>query len=307
MVYQRLKEAFDFVGVINTERYLEKRFDANLVGYKSIFVVGLSYPNVYLKHEKDRLTASMYTYGFDYHDVIKAIMREAVKDLNIEYKELSDNHSINERKCLEMTGLAFHGKNNLMINKEFGSYFFIGLLLTKEGYPEVIVENTDSCGDCTICIEACPVNALIAGFNQDKCISGYNQEKRSLSDDEIVNNSLLLGCDICQRVCPYNKRINSDQVEAFKEKPTAYVIIDDLFELSNKEFMSKYGKHAYTWKGKTLLLRNALTILLKQKNTAYNDLIRNTIKDSKYPNWYKEDATRILQKLEKFKIDVKEE
>lgn len=164
-----------------------------------------------------------------------------------------------------MTGLAFHGKNNLMINKELGSFFFIGILLTKEKYPEVIVENTNSCGDCTICIKACPVNALTKGFDQDKCISSYNQEKRSLTDYEIKHNTLLMGCDICQRVCPYNKGINSDGIEAFKEKPTTYVIINDLFTLSNKQFLTKYGKHAYTWKGKTLLLRNALTILLRQK------------------------------------------
>lgn len=59
MVYKRLKEVFDFVGVIDTDRYLTKRFDANLVGYKSIFVFGLGYPNTYLKRKRDRLTASM--------------------------------------------------------------------------------------------------------------------------------------------------------------------------------------------------------------------------------------------------------
>ncbi len=302
MVYERLKEAFDFVGVIDSDRYLKKRFDINLIGYESIFVVGLGYPNVYLKHEKDRLTASMYTYGYDYHDVMKSLMHESLKDLEIDYKALVDNHTINERKCLEMTGLAFHGKNNLMINKALGSYFFIGLVLTKEKFPEVIVENNDSCGDCTICIKACPVGALDNGFNWDQCISGYNQEKRSLTDYEIDKNSLLLGCDICQRVCPYNKGVNKIRVDDFKAKPTAYVIIQDLFDLSNREFLEKYGKHAYSWKGKTILLRNALTILLKQKNTQYNEQIKRSIDDPKYPEWYKKDAINILSKLEEFVI-----
>lgn len=302
MVYERLKEAFDFVGVIDSDRYLKKRFDINLIGYESIFVVGLGYPNVYLKHEKDRLTASMYTYGYDYHDVMKSLMHESLKDLEIDYKALVDNHTINERKCLEMTGLAFHGKNNLMINKALGSYFFIGLVLTKEKFPEVIVENNDSCGDCTICIKACPVGALDNGFNWDQCISGYNQEKRSLTDYEIDKNSLLLGCDICQRVCPYNKGVNKTRVDDFKAKPTAYVIIQDLFDLSNREFLEKYGKHAYSWKGKTILLRNALTILLKQKNTQYNEQIKRSIDDPKYPEWYKKDAINILSKLEEFVI-----
>lgn len=302
MVYEKLKEAFDFVGTIDADRYQSIKFDYNLVGYESIFVVGLGYPNTYLKHENDKLTASMYTYGYDYHDVMRSMMHEALKELNVEYKALVDNHTINERKCLEMTGLAFHGKNNLMIHKDLGSFFFIGLVLTKEKYPEVIEENKLSCGDCTICIKACPVGALDNGFDWPTCISGYNQEKRALTDYEISKNALLMGCDICQRVCPYNKGVNSTRVEAFREKPTSYVIIQDLFDLTNKEFMEKYGKHAYTWRGKTLLLRNALTILLRQKNVAYNDMIRQTIIVPKYPDWYKEDAQNILNKLEKFDI-----
>ena len=302
MVYEKLKEAFDFVGTIDADRYQSIKFDYNLVGYESIFVVGLGYPNTYLKHENDKLTASMYTYGYDYHDVMRSMMHEALRDLNIEYKALVDNHTINERKCLEMTGLAFHGKNNLMIHKDLGSFFFIGLVLTKEKHPEIIEENKLSCGDCTICIKACPVKALDNGFDWPTCISGYNQEKRALTDYEISKNALLMGCDICQRVCPYNKGVNSNKVEAFREKPTSYVIIQDLFDLTNKEFMDKYGKHAYTWRGKTLLLRNALTILLRQKNVAYNDMIRKTILDPKYPDWYKEDAQNILNKLEKFDI-----
>jgi len=302
MVYEKLKEAFDFVGTIDADRYQSIKFDYNLVGYESIFVVGLGYPNTYLKHENDKLTASMYTYGYHYHDVMRSMMHEALKELNVEYKALVDNHTINERKCLEMTGLAFHGKNNLMIHKDLGSFFFIGLVLTKEKYPEVIEENKLSCGDCTICIKACPVGALDNGFDWPTCISGYNQEKRTLTDYEISKNALLMGCDICQRVCPYNKGVNSTRVEAFREKPTSYVIIQDLFDLTNKEFMEKYGKHAYTWRGKTLLLRNALTILLRQKNVAYNDMIRQTIIDPKYPDWYKEDAQNILNKLEKFDI-----
>ncbi|MFA7417396.1 MAG: 4Fe-4S double cluster binding domain-containing protein [Acholeplasma sp.] len=302
MVYEKLKEAFDLVGVIDADKYLSKKFDYNLVGYESIFVVGLGYPNVYLKHEKDKLAASMYTYGYDYHDVMRSLMHEALKGLDVEYKALVDNHTIDERKCLEMTGLAFHGKNNLMIHKDLGSYFFIGLVLTKTKYPEVIEQNTLSCNDCTICIKACPVGALNNGFDWDTCISGYNQEKRSLTDHEISKNALLMGCDICQRVCPYNKTVNSNRIEAFKEKPTSYVIIQDLFDLSNKSFMEKYGKHAYTWRGKTLLLRNALTILLRQKNIKYNNQIRATINDPKYPDWYKADAQNIIQKLEQFEI-----
>ena len=94
---------------------------------------------------------------------------------------------------------------------------------------------------------------------------GITKKKRALTDYEISKNTLLMGCDICQRVCPYNKGVNSNKLEAFREKPTSYVIIKDLFDLTNKEFMEKYGKHAYTWRGKTLLLLRNARILLQTK------------------------------------------
>lgn len=297
MIYEKLNKAFDFVGVINVNKYPNYLNEPLLDGFSSIFVVGLSYPNIFLPQQKDHLNASMYTYGLDYHLVIKKLTEEALE--GEEYTLYVDNHELNERKALELTGLAYLGKNNLMINKNYGSYFFIGLVVTKKQYKEVIVKNTDSCGDCTICIKACPVNALIDGFDVNKCLSAVNQSKKPLTEREIAKNYLLLGCDICQRVCPKNKGIVNDFHDYFKTSEQTYVLIDDLFNLSNNEFMKKYGKQAFSWRGKTLLLRNALTILLKQKNTSYNKDINRTILDDKYPSWYKEDAKKILRKLEK--------
>lgn len=299
-MFEVLNEAFDLCGVIDVKRYQEYRYHPLLEGYESIFVVGLAYENNYLKQQPDMLAASMYTYGFDYHMVLKEVMKAALVNQK-DYLMLVDNHEIDERSCLEMTGLAYRGKNDLMISKEFGSYFFIGLVLSKKHYREVIKKNTDSCGDCDICIRACPMNALIAGFNINRCLSAINQSKRPMGEEAILKNTLLLGCDICQRVCPKNKNIKNSPVPNFLVKPTAYVLINDLFSLSNKEFLNKYSNHAYTWRGKTLLLRNALTIILKQKNTNYNEEIRETINSDKYPDWYKIDAEVILDKLETIK------
>lgn len=302
MIYEKLKQSFDFVGVFDIERYKGYEKIDDFKNIKSVFVVGLAYPREQLMQKQDKFVASMYTYGYDYHDVLKNLMDVTLK--GEDFKGLVDNHEIDERKCLEITGLAYRGKNNLMIHKDFGSFFFIGLVLTKKRYEEVIVENNDSCGDCNICIKACPVSALSEEFGYDvsKCMSAKNQSKQPLPDEVIEKNYLLLGCDICQIVCPKNRNIKTEYNEGFKIKPTAYVLIKDLFELSNREFKLKYGKHAYTWRGKTLLLRNALTLLLKQKNTEYNDLIRKTIIDDKYPLWYKTDAEKILNKLEEIEI-----
>lgn len=292
-MYQKLLTVFDFVGIISKERYAQFKpygYDE----YETIFVVGLSYPSTPLPKKKDAYVASMYTYGLNYHTVIKARANQVIKD---DMLVLVDNHTLDERLALSLTGLAYLGKNDLMIHKDYGSYFFIGLILSKRKYEEVIVENNDSCLDCTICIEACPVGALLGGFDIDKCMSAYNQTKRPLKEEEISKNYLLLGCDICQRVCPKNKNIKESMTFEFYPKDHTYVLIEDLFTLSNKQFAKKYGQVSYLWRGKTLLLRNALTLLLKDKNTQYNDLIKKTIQSNEYPSWYKEDAKKILIKL----------
>ena len=211
---------------------------------------------------------------------------------------LVDNHNLDEKLCLKLTGLAYLGKNNLMINKDYGTFFFIGLLLTKKKYKEVIIENNDSCGTCDICIKACPMNALLNGYDEDKCLSALNQKKEPLPTKAIEKNYLLLGCDICQLVCPKNKGIKESKIKEFMPMDHAYVLTSDLFSLSNKEFKEKYVASAYMFRGKTILLRNALTILYNTNNKKYNELIKKTIDDKKYPLWYKEDAKKIIKKLE---------
>lgn len=300
MIYNILNEVFDFVGVIDKTKYPSYETRDELKDINSIFVVGLAYPHEQLKQQKDQLVASIYTYGYDYHDVMREIINETLK--GFEYQVLVDNHELDERTALELTGLAFRGKNDLMINKDYGSYFFIGLVLTKQKYPEVIIENTLSCGDCTRCIKACPVNALLDGFDIKSCMSAANQSKAPLKEEVINNNYLLLGCDICQIVCPFNRFTKESNNEGFNIKPTTYVLINDLFNLSNREFNNKYGKHAYSWRGKTILLRNALTILLRNQNTKYNDLINETINNPKYPSWYKADASIILERLKEYEL-----
>ena len=293
----QLKQQFDFVGVIDIKRYINyTNTKVDLSEFKSIFVVGLAYNHDILPHTKKAFTASIYTYGLDYHLVFNELFSALNFDDN--YQGLVDNHNLDERVALELTGMAFRGKNNLMIHHEFGSYFFIGLVLSKIHHDEIIVENTNSCGECVKCIKACPVEALNDGYKVDKCISGYNQTKKILTPEEVKHNYLLLGCDICQRVCPKNKGLKIMNHEAFKIHQHAYVELNDLFNLSNKAFKDKYGKASYLWRGKTLLMRNALTILLKQNNQDYNGFIKESLKSTFYPDWYKDTAKYVLEKLE---------
>ena len=293
---------FDIVGIISTKRYLDeaKKMGKNVpqVNYQTMVVVGLSYPFRMMKHTKTHLVPSFYTFGRDYHDVLKDRIELVMKDIPYPYQLGVDNHPHNERLAATLAGVGYFGKNQLIINKEFGTYMFLGIVFIDVNLTdEYILEITDDCGTCRKCIDACPPKALFeGGFDVEKCMSHYNQTKRVLTDKEIDLNYSLFGCDICQMVCP--KNINKGRVihPEFELTDKEMVSIVDLFSDSEKVFKEKYSDMSYLWKGKTILMRNALTILHKQKNTQYNDLIEASIEKHQV-QWYRDTATKILDKL----------
>ncbi|TNF08963.1 MAG: hypothetical protein EP317_01965 [Bacillota bacterium] len=295
---------FDVVGIIQTKTYLEaaKQMHKEVpdVDYQTMVVLGLSYPYRMIKHTKTHLIPSFYTFGSDYHLVLKHRIELVVKDLSCKYQYGVDNHPHDERLAAVLSGLGYFGKNQLIINQTLGTYMFLGIVfLDLELDHELILDVHDDCGTCRKCITACPTNALTDTlFHLDKCMSQYNQTKKILSDEEIDKNYLLFGCDICQMVCPKNINIKPVIHEEFALSGKEMVSILDLFQDSEKVFKQKYQDMSYLWKGKTILMRNALTLLLKQKNTQYNELIKKSIYE-KNVLWYQETARHILNKLEK--------
>jgi epoxyqueuosine reductase len=293
---------FDVCGIIHTKRYLEeaKKMGKNVphVDYQTMVVLGLAYPMRFFKHTNTHLVPSFYTFGSDYHQVLKKRIDDVMKDLPYPYELGVDNHPHNERLAATLAGIGFFGKNQLIINKDLGTYMFLGLVfidLTLEN--EFILEVTDDCGTCRKCIDACPPGALYeGGFDVKKCMSHYNQTKKVLSDDEIDLNYSLFGCDICQMVCPKNFKKGTRVHSEFELSGKEMVSIVDLFTNSEKEFKNKYSDMSFLWKGKTILMRNALTILQKQNNSNYNDLIELSIQKHQMP-WYQETAIKILDKL----------
>lgn len=293
---------FDIVGIIDTKTYLEeaRKLNPNIedISYKTMVVLGLSYPKRHFKHTNTHLAPSFYTFGSDYHQVLKNRIDEVMKPLNLKYISGVDNHPHNERLAAVLSGVGYFGKNQLIINKDYGTYIFLGIVcIDMDLDKEFILEIDDDCGTCRKCITACPTQALYdGGYDMKRCISYYNQEKMILTDEQIDSNHSLFGCDICQLVCP--KNINKGVVvhKEFELSGKEMVSIVDLFELSQKQFENKYDHMSYLWKGKTILLRNALMVMLKQKNKNYIPYIEKSIDDQK-PDWYKDSAIRILKRL----------
>jgi epoxyqueuosine reductase len=299
-------EKFDVVGIIKSQTYINEAIRmgkyAKDISYPTMVVLGLSYPKRIIKHTKTHLVPSFYTFGSDYHNVLKKRIEAVMEPLNMKYSLGVDNHPYDERLAAVLSGVGFFGKNQLIINKTYGTYMFLGIVFVDVELEEAfILDIDDDCGTCRKCISACPTHALYdGGYDMKKCISFYNQEKKDLTHEEMDANYQLFGCDICQLVCPKNIGKGTRIHNEFELSGKEMVSIMDLFELSNKAFSKKYDDMSYLWKGKTILLRNALMVMLKQKQTDYIKHIESSMDHSK-PSWYLSTAAKVLQRLKETK------
>ncbi len=299
-------EKFDVVGVIKSKTYIEEAKKMNKhyqdILYPTMVVLGLSYPKRIIKPTKTHLVPSFYTFGSDYHTVLKNRIKNVMDPLNIKYSLGVDNHPYDERLAAVLAKVGYFGKNQLIINKTYGTYMFLGVVFFDvEIDEEFILDIDDDCGTCRKCISACPTNALFdGGYDMHKCISFYNQEKIDLTEEQMEANYQLFGCDICQLVCPKNINKGQKVHPEFELSGKEMVSIMDLFELSNKDFSKKYDHMSYLWKGKTILLRNALMVMLRQKETTYIEQIEQSMDDLK-PSWYLSTASKVLKRLKEIK------
>lgn len=213
--------------------YLERRKDergnpqALLPGAQSIFCVGLSY-NPKPEHSPllEKHPVSCYAWGRDYHEVLgeklKVLCDYLVDNLapGAKAKFYVDTGPVLERSYAAAAGLGWIGKNTLLLNKKFGSFFFLGEILTDALL--VFDEPVDNlCKTCTACLDACPVGALEEPglLNANKCISYLTLEHRSDFVGEIDLHGYLAGCDLCQTACPYNTNAPAGKEQAFQPRP----------------------------------------------------------------------------------------
>jgi len=198
------------------EKNIDKRLDPRLLVPGSKSVISLSYNYFPPKKliEENNFIISKYAYGKDYHKVLKkklkklfASIREKIGE--IEGRVFVDSAPIHERAWAKLSGLGWVGKNSLLINENKGSYFFLAEIICdlELEYDEPVLNR---CGSCTRCIDACPTDAITEAqvIDANKCISYLTIENKENIPEEL-NGSLtdsIFGCDICQDVCPWNKR-----------------------------------------------------------------------------------------------------
>ena len=243
-----------------TAANVEKRLlGTSLFTPKSAIVCLFPY---YVEH-KDPSNLSRYTWATDYHLVINEYLKKLIEKLQImntdaQFSIHCDTSPLADRYMAYLAGLGFYGKNNCFISPKWGSYVMIGTILTTlELEPNTPL--TQSCMGCNRCITACLGQCLGHDeFKFDTCKSYLTQKKGELTSEEehiIAKTPLVFGCDVCQEVCPHNKDIPTTPIPEF-QSVEPYIDIDELYSLTNKEFIAKYGHRAFSWRGKKILMRN---------------------------------------------------
>ena len=207
-------------GMNGTMQYMENYFDLRvdptrlLPGAKSVITL---LKNYYPENQQNPNAAkvSKYAYGKDYHEVIKAQLKEFLYLINqtignINGRGFIDSAPVLERSWAVKSGLGWVGKNGNLINKNQGSFFFIATLIIDLDLLYDDAYAKDFCGSCTRCIDACPTEAILPNKVVDgsKCISYFTIELK----ESLIPNSMqgkfddwLFGCDTCQDVCPWNR------------------------------------------------------------------------------------------------------
>lgn len=199
--------------------YLEKNLDRRqdlrkiLPEIRSVVVFAHSYYTPH-HHTSNLFKISRYAWGNDYHTIIYDKLKQVVEFLkkyvfDFKFKIYVDTGPILEKFWAVESGIGWQGKNSLVLNKELGSYFFIGILLTSLDFePDPKVK--EHCGNCTRCMDFCPTKAIVQPkvIDSRKCISFWTIEKKVHEEipEEIDLSGWIFGCDICQEVCPWNKK-----------------------------------------------------------------------------------------------------
>jgi epoxyqueuosine reductase len=258
-----------------------------LNGAQSIISIALAYPSkmstrVESKKGARRGMFARASWGQDYHHILRdrlgkleVFILSKVPEARL--KSMVDTGELSDRAVAERAGIGWSGKNCAIITPEFGSYVYIGEMITSIPFtPDTPIE--DQCGSCTKCLEACPTGALVQGgqINAQHCISFLTQTKDLIPDEfrEKIGNRIY-GCDSCQTACPHNKGKNFHFHEEMEADPEAVKpLLRPIIKLSNREFKQKFGYLAGSWRGKKPIQRNAMIALAHFKDeTAIPDLI----------------------------------
>jgi epoxyqueuosine reductase len=212
------------------ENHFDKRLDPRLLvdGARSVISLSLNYFPEETQFDPEAPKISKYAYGTDYHLVIKNKLSSLLAYIQEHIGEVSgraftDSAPVLDRAWAKKSGLGWIGKNSNLIAKKSGSFFFLAELIIDLELEYDHNIQTDHCGSCTRCLDACPTEAIIAPaiVDANKCISYLTIELKEEISPQFSGKmeNWMFGCDICQDVCPWNRFSVPHAVEEFRPKP----------------------------------------------------------------------------------------
>ncbi|MEK3937306.1 tRNA epoxyqueuosine(34) reductase QueG [Sporosarcina sp. FSL W7-1349] len=280
------------------EKDLDKRTEPALLlnEAESIISIAIAYPSKMQDAPKGkkgdrRGLFCRASWGMDYHTVLREklqLLEQYIKEYapTAQLRSMVDTGELVDRAVAERAGIGWSGKNCSIITPEFGSYVYLGEMITNIPFePDVPME--DECGDCKLCLDACPTGALIQGgqLNAQRCIAFLTQTKTAIHEEfrvEIGNR--LYGCDTCQTVCPKNRRKYNLHQPAFQPDPElAKPLLEPLLQLSNRQFKDRFGHVSGSWRGKNPIQRNAIIALAHFKEEAAVPALITLLKEDPRP------------------------
>jgi len=266
---------------------------------------------------RERGWISRYAWGEqDYHDSVMPRLRQVETALRNAFgtddlvtRCYVDTGPILERVVAKYAGIGWIGKNTCIINQKIGSWLFLGVILTSldlgsdlgpDSEPGVLAP--DRCGTCTRCIDACPTDAFIAPYRLDsnRCIAYLTIEKRgALPEDEELRSGMgrhIFGCDICQDVCPWNRKAPATKAAEFQpRRDLVNPALDWLAEISAEEFRRVFRGSPVRRAKRAGLRRNAVIAMGNSGDRKFLPLLENLAADE--DEVVAESAAWSIQKL----------
>jgi epoxyqueuosine reductase len=254
---------------IGNMNYLKRNLDIRRDPLKLLkgltTIISLAYPYPASKPSTpDGYTTSRYStpQEADYHLRLKKLAKQLCAFITEIFPETKsrvcvDSVPILERSFAEMSGIGFIGKNNMLIVPGFGSYCFLVEILTTAQFTIPLVNGVENrCGSCTKCIDMCPTGALKAPFYIDasQCLSYLTIEAKDAVDKETAKKmgNTFFGCDVCQEVCPFNKKESS---------VVALPSTKEILAITEIDFKTIFGKTAFERAGVEKLKKNMQALL----------------------------------------------
>jgi epoxyqueuosine reductase len=277
--FDRLRQWLDR-GLAGEMDYLRRHAQARrhpssiLANVRSVVMLGMNYYPGSGDGQIDPVATgkvARYARGQDYHDVLWERLNRLLEWVQEEIptcrgRGVVDTAPLLERDFARRAGLGWFGKNTMLLNKRLGSYFFLGaLLLDVELRPDPVHE-TSHCGTCTACLDACPTQAFVGPgwLDARRCISYLTIEVKGSIPPELREpmGNWVFGCDMCQEVCPWNRKAPPAVERSFRPRPDLDPVDPiELLGLSPEEFRRRFRGTALMRPRRRGLLRNAAIVL----------------------------------------------